>query len=125
MIGIESELFGPARLEFDKSLQGLLNYMIDRRLVSGDISLKCGIELALQQVTNQDTGEVETAMIPRLTYKVSIATSSGASCKGIYSNSKKAIVQDGDGNFQYKEIFDGQESLFEEEKEDEEQSGEG
>lgn len=114
MIGIESELFTPARAEFDKSLQGLLNYMVDRRLVSGDITLKCGIELSLEQVTDENTGEVEMAMIPLLNYKVSIATSSGASSKGTYSNSKKAIVQDGEGGFEYKKIFDGQESLFEE-----------
>ena len=118
MIGIESELFTPAREEFDKSLRGLLNFMIDRRLVSGDITLKCGIELETTQVINQETGETDIARIPMLNYKVSIATSSGASCKGVYKDSKKAIVQDEEGGFEYKEIFDGQQSLFEESADD-------
>ena len=97
-LSINGTAFDKARETFDKGLAALVMTMLKRDVPTGNITLKCDIQLEKKGVTDETTGEWRPAIQPKIKIKVTTGISEKGSLKDEADNSMLELKQTMEGN---------------------------
>ncbi len=116
LLRFSDEAFNSVLSDADKTLQRLLNNMVEKNSAAGTLNIKIDIELIPHQIKNFDPaiqGDSRDLLIPKLSHKVSSVMQIKDETKGGKTYDGYELARDGEyGEYVIKPVITEQRSIF-------------